>query len=71
MLTYDELNASQKGHLAACHLLRLADEGVFEEVTGLGRDKPSDDDIENAIDIVPEDVLEGEYSSRTFEEDDF
>ena len=70
-MRYDELTHEQKNQLAGAYLCRLADEGTFAEVVGVDYDAPSWGDMMNAIDLVPSDVLEREYGSVCFTEDDF
>ena len=69
--TYDELTMAERCELAADYLCKLADEGTFRDVTGADYDAPSYSDIANAIEIVPSDVLEREYSGAIFFDDDF
>ena len=70
-MTFDELSIDQRAQLAGDYLCRLADEGVFAETMGVDYDAPSWGDMGNAIDLVPSDVLEREYGSTIFTEDDF
>ena len=70
-MEYSELTVEQKNYLAGDYLVRLANEGVFAEVMGVDYDAPSWGDMLDALSIVPEDVLEREYSGICFTEDDF
>lgn len=70
-MDYSELNESQKEQLANDYMVRLVNEGVFAEVMGVDYDEPSYCDVANALELVPEDVLEREYGGMTFSEDDF
>jgi len=70
-MQYDELTHEQKNQLAGAYLCQLADDGKFAEVMGVDYDALSYGDMADAIDLVPSDVLEQEYGSVCFTEDDF
>jgi len=70
-MDYEELTVEQKSLLAQAYLCKLADEGTFAEVMGVGYDAPSWSDLASALELVPEDVLAHEYGDVVFSEDDF
>lgn len=70
-MTIYELNPEQINELAGNYLSRLADEGAFSEIVGVDYDAPTWDDMARASEIVPFDVLEREYGSTEFTDDDF
>lgn len=70
-MEYSELTDYQKTQLAGDYLVRLADDGRFAEVMGVDYDAPSYGDMGNALDLVPADVMEMEFGSYVFTEDDF
>ncbi len=71
LMNYDELNDDQKLQVAGGYLCRLADEGVYAEVMGVDWDAPSYEELADALQLVPEDVLRSEYEGVEFVEDDF
>lgn len=70
-MTLQELSKDQLHELKERYLMELADEGTFAEVLGVDYDEPSYEDLSNADDIVPDDVIEREYEGICFVEDDF
>ena len=70
-MTLHELNPEQINELAGAYLSRLADEGAFSEIVGVDYDAPSYGDLARASEIVPFDVLEREYGSTEFVDEDF
>lgn len=70
-MTLYELNPEQINELAGAYLSRLADEGSFSEIVGVDYDEPSYSDLARASEIVPFDVLEREYESTKFVDEDF
>lgn len=70
-MTIYELNPEQINELAGNYLSRLAEEGTFGEIMGVGYDEPSYRDLAWASQIVPFDVLEREYGGTEFTDDDF
>lgn len=70
-MEYSELNERQKEQLANDYMVRLVNEGTFAEVMGVDYDEPSCWDVANALELVPDDVLEREYGDILFTDDDF
>lgn len=68
---YEELNENQKHQLAEAWLWELVDLGIYAEVMDVDWDEPSWDELANASELVPEDVLEEKYDGTVFTEDDF
>ena len=66
-----DLTRYQLSQLKANYLCRLADEGTFAEILEVDYDSPSWDDIVNADEIVPDDVIFEEYADTNFVEEDF
>lgn len=70
-MTLQELLKEQVHELKECYLMKLADEGTFAEVLDVDYDEPSYEDLANADEIVPDDVIEREYEGVCFVDDDF
>ena len=70
-MTIKELSKDQLHELKERYLMKLADEDTFAEVMGVDYDAPSYGDLANADEIVPDDVIEREYESVCFVDDDF
>lgn len=66
-----ELSREQMHELKEAYLTKLADDGTFAEVLGVDYDEPSYEDLSNADDIVPDDVIFREYDGIDFVSDDF
>ena len=70
-MTIKDLSKDQLYELKQRYLMKLADEGTFAEVMDVDYDEPSYEDLANADEIVPDDVIEREYEGVCFVEDDF
>lgn len=70
-MTLQELSKDQLHELKERYLMELADEGTFAEVLGVDYDEPSYEDLSNADDIVPDDVMFREYDGIDLLSDDF
>lgn len=70
-MTLQELSKEQVHELKERYLMKLADEGTFTEVLDVDYDEPSYEDLANADEIVPDDVIEREYEGVCFVDDDF
>lgn len=70
-MTIKDLSKDQLHELKERYLMKLADEGAFAEVMDVDYDEPSYEDLANADDTVPDDVIEREYEGVCFVEDDF
>lgn len=66
-----ELSKDQLHELKEKYLMKLADEGTFAEVMDVDYYEPSYEDLANADEIVPDDVIFREYDGIDFVEDDF
>ena len=66
-----DLNREQLEHLKTQYLFDLADEGTFAEVLGVDYDEPSYNDIANADEIVPDDVIFRQWEGTSFVPEDF
>ena len=70
-MTIYDLNEKQMLELKQNYLTQLADEGSYAEVVGVDYDEPSEEDLANADDIVPDDVIYDNYEDYWFEDEDF
>jgi len=70
-MTIKDLSQDQLHELKERYLMKLADEGTFAEVMDVDYDAPSYGDLENADEIIPDDVIEREYEDVCFVDDDF
>lgn len=66
-----ELNKEQKLELKQRYLGMLADEGNYASVLNVDYDEPSLNDLANADDIVPDDIIFTHYEDTYFVPDDF
>lgn len=67
----DELTREQLRTLKQNFLIRLSDEGCFDELLDVGYDGPTWGNLENADELVPDDVIFREYEGYECSEDDF
>lgn len=65
-----DLSREELVPLKIAYLVQLANEGLFSEIVGVDYDYPSYGDIENADEIVPDDVIFDFYSDVDFCEED-
>lgn len=65
-----DLSRDELVSLKTAYLVQLANEGLFAEIVGVDYDAPSYDDMANADDIVPDDVIFDYYSGVDFCEED-
>lgn len=70
-MTIKDLSKDQLYELKQRYLMKLADEGTSAEVMDVDYDEPSYEDLANAGDTVPDDVIEREYEGVCFVENDF
>ena len=70
MNVYD-LSREQLIELKCDYMSELVNEGIFAEITGRDYDEPSYEDIANADEIVPDDVIFRNYEGVEFVPDDF
>ena len=70
-MTIQDLSKDQLHELKERYIMKLEDEGAFAEVMDVDYDEPSYEDLANADEIVPDDVIEREYAGVCFVEDDF
>ena len=70
MLVQD-LNREQLIELKQNYLTMLADSGEFAEITGFDYDEPSYQDLANADELVPDDVIFRNYEGVDFVPEDF
>ena len=66
-----DLTRDQLVELKQSYLYQLADEGTFAEVLNVDYDEPSQGDLANADEIVPDDVIFEQYAATDFYNDDF
>ena len=66
-----ELTREQLTELKCNYLEQLADEGTFAEVLDVDYNEPSDYDLINADEIVPDCVIFKNYEDVCFVNDDF
>lgn len=70
MNVYD-LSREQLIELKCDYMSVLVNEGIFAEITGFDHDEPSYEDLANADEIVPDDVIFRNYEGVCFVPDDF
>lgn len=66
-----ELTREQIIELKQNYLTQLSNEGNYADVLGCDYDEPSYEDLANADDIVPDDVIFEHYEGTDFSSDDF
>ena len=66
-----ELSREQLVELKQNYLTQLANEGSFAEVLDVDYDSPSYNDLQNADEIVPDDVVFKNYEGIDFTNEDF
>lgn len=66
-----ELNRDELKELKERYLIQLADSGEFAEVVGRDYDAPSWQDLADADEIVPDDVVFRQFDGIWFVADDF
>ena len=66
-----DLNREQLTELKQHYMVQLTNEGTFAEIVGRDYDAPSMEDLANADDIVPDDVIFRNYEGINFVADDF
>lgn len=66
-----DLNKEQMLELKQRYLMQLTDEGSFADVLDVDYNEPSQWDLANAEDIVPDDVVFRQYTDVYFTPDDF
>ena len=66
-----ELSRDQLTELKQNYLTQLADEGNYASVLNVDYDEPSLNDLANADDIVPDDIIFTHYEDTYFVPDDF
>lgn len=66
-----DLNREQIIELKERYLVMLADEGNYASVLNVDYDEPSQHDLANADDIVPDDIIFTHYEDTDFAPDDF
>ena len=67
----EELNRDQLIELKQRYMFILADEGTFSEVIDRDYDEPSYQDLADADQIVPDDVVFREWDGVNFVDEDF
>lgn len=70
-MTIKDLSKDKLHELKERFLMKLADDGTFAEVMDVDYNEPSYEDLANADEIVPDDVIEREYGDICFVYDDF
>lgn len=70
-MTIKDLSKDQLHELKERYIMKLEDEGKFAEVMDVDYNEPSYEDLANADEIVPDDVIEREYGDICFVDDDF
>lgn len=70
-MTVHDLSREQLIELKQRYMTELANEGTFAVVIGRDYDEPSHEDIANADEIVPDDVIFRNYEGVDFVHDDF
>ncbi len=70
-MTYSELTREQIIFLKCAYMSELVKEGTFAEVMGVDYDEPSYDDLFNADELIPYDVIVEHYGDIWFSVDDF
>ena len=66
-----ELNARQMRQLKERYLDILVDEGTFAEVLDVDYDEPTDEDLANIDELVPDCVIHHQWDGEDFTEEDF
>ena len=66
-----DLNRQQLIELKQRYMTQMADEGMFAEIFGVDYDAPSWDDMANADELVPDDVVFCNWEGVDFVEEDF
>ena len=66
-----DLSREELAELKQNYMVRLAEEGLFEDVFGKDYEEPTSYDLANADRLVPDDVVFREYGGIDFHEDDF
>ena len=66
-----ELSREQLTELKCNYMSELVDEGTFAEIMGRDYDEQSYEDLANADEIIPDDVIFRNYEGVDFVPDDF
>lgn len=70
-MTISELTRDQLIQLKCYYMAELVNEGTFAEVMGRDYDEPSYGDLDDADELIPDDVIFEHYGDFDFVEDDF